>query len=24
VIINFLWKIFHKPIVLVVSTTANF
>ena len=24
VIINFLWKIFHKPIVLVVLTTANF
>ena len=23
-IINFLWKIFHKPIVLVVLTTANF
>ena len=23
VIINFLWKIFHKPIVLVVLTTAN-
>ena len=22
-IINFLWKIFHKPIVLVVLTTAN-
>ena len=22
--INFLWKIFHKPIVLVVLTTANF
>ena len=24
VIINLLWKIFHKPIVLVVLTTANF
>ena len=24
VIINFLWKIFHKPSVLVVLTTANF
>ena len=24
VIINFLWKIFHKSIVLVVLTTANF
>ena len=24
VIINFLWKIFHKPIVLVVLNTANF
>ena len=24
VIINFLWKIFHKTIVLVVLTTANF
>jgi hypothetical protein len=24
VTINFLWKIFHKPIVLVVLTTANF
>jgi hypothetical protein len=24
VIIKFLWKIFHKPIVLVVLTTANF
>ena len=24
VIINFLWKIFHTPIVLVVLTTANF
>jgi hypothetical protein len=24
VIINFLWRIFHKPIVLVVFTTANF
>ena len=22
--INFLWKLFHKPIVLVVLTTANF
>jgi ABC-type cobalt transport system substrate-binding protein len=22
--INFLWKIFHKPIILVVLTTANF
>ena len=24
VIINFLWKMFHKPIVLVVLTTAKF
>ena len=24
VIINFLWKIFHKPIILVVLTTVNF